>query len=148
MLRERSAGAILFRRDKDNRNVIYYLLLKYNHHWGFPKGNIEKGETPRETAIREIEEETGIKDIKFIEGFEEKIEYIYYLNKNKIYKTVIFYLAETNTEDVKISFEHKDYIWATFKESLKLLSFENIKAILKKAHNKIKGMIEQFFLEK
>ena len=34
---------------------------------------MEKGETPHETAIRETKEETGISDIKFIDGFEEEI---------------------------------------------------------------------------
>ena len=46
-------------------------------HWDFPKGHIEKGEKIKDTIRREVEEETGLKDIKFIEGFKEWIKYFF-----------------------------------------------------------------------
>ena len=57
MLNETSAGAVIFRRD----NEIKYLILHYKFkgdYWDFPRGNIEKGETEEQTAVREIKEET------------------------------------------------------------------------------------------
>ena len=63
-------------------------------HWGFTKGTIEKGESKKETIAREIEEETGIKDIKFIEGFEEKISYFFRQKGKLFYKEVTFFLIE------------------------------------------------------
>jgi bis(5'-nucleosidyl)-tetraphosphatase len=128
---ERSAGAVVFRRDKE---VLYYLLLHYQAgHWDFPKGNIEKGEELKETVERETEEETGIKDIKFIPGFKEKIEYYYKLKDKNIFKTVIFFLAETKTKQVKLSFEHKGFDWLPYKKALNKLTFKNAKNTLIKA---------------
>jgi len=129
---EKSAGTIIFRKDKE---VLYYLLLHYQAgHWDFPKGNIEKGEELTETARRETEEETGVGDIEFIQRFKEKINYFYQRGSKKIYKTVVFFLAETKTEEVKLSFEHQDFEWLSYEKTLKRLTHKNAKEILKKAN--------------
>jgi len=129
---EKSAGAVVFRREGDK---IYYLLLHYEAgHWDFPKGHIEKGETIEETARREVEEETGLKDIKFIEGFKEWIKYFFKLKGKNIFKIVTFLLAETKQKEIKISWEHIGFKWLPYEEALKQLTFKNSKEILKKAH--------------
>ena len=135
---EKSAGAIVFRRENGK---IYYLLLHYpasekgfKDYWGFPKGHIEKGENPEETARREIEEETGLKDIKFIDGFKEWIKYFFKREGKNVFKIVTFFLAETSQKEVKLSFEHSGYEWLTFDEALERLTFRNSKEILKKAN--------------
>lgn len=133
---EKSAGAIIFRKEDKK---IYYLLLYYEiGHWGVAKGHIEKGETLENTARREIEEETGIKDIKFIEGFKEWIKYFFKLKGENIMKIATFLLAETKTKEIKLSFEHKDYAWLEYEEALEKLTFKNSKEILKKANNFLK----------
>jgi len=143
MPRETSAGAVIFRK---NNNEIYYLLLHYEAgHWDFPKGHIEKGESEEDTVRREVEEETGIKDIKIIEGFKEWIKYTfrrtYGLKKEEkekpewVFKIVTFYLAETETKEVKISFEHTGFKWLPYNEALKQLTFKKAKEILEKAHH-------------
>ena len=64
---EKSAGAIIFRKEEGN---LCYLLLHYQSgHWDSLKGHIEKEESMEETVRREVEEETGIKDIKIIPSF-------------------------------------------------------------------------------
>ena len=103
-------------------------------HWGFPKGHIEKGETIEDTARREIEEETGISDIDFIEGFKEWIKYFFKLKGKNIFKIVTYLLAETKQKEVKISWEHTGYKWLPYKEAIKQLTFENTKGILRKAN--------------
>jgi len=81
---EKSAGAIIFRREK---GILKYLLLHYKAgHWDFPKGNIERGESLAETVKREIKEESGIFDLNFIPGFKESIEYFYKLKSKNIFK--------------------------------------------------------------
>jgi len=103
---EKSAGAVILRREG---NKIYYLLLHYpsnakapREYWDFPKGHIEKGEKPEETVKREVEEETGLKDIKFVEGFKEWIKYFFKHKGKNVFKIVTFLLAEAETEEVKI----------------------------------------------
>jgi len=139
---EKSAGAIIFR--KENKK-IYYLLLHYQaNHWGFAKGRIERGEKPEEAARREIKEETGIEKIKFLSEFKETIKYFYKKYPNKIdkektgksiFKTVIFFLAQTKTKKVKISWEHKNFKWLSCQQALKQLTFKNAQEILEKAND-------------
>jgi bis(5'-nucleosidyl)-tetraphosphatase len=146
---EKSAGAIIFRKDfnppsalplKRAPGKIYYLLLHYHAgHWDFPKGNIEKGEKPKETAKREIQEETGIGDANFIGGFKEVIKYFYRLKGKNIFKIVIFYLVETKTKKIKISWEHIGFKWLPYKEAIEQLTFKNAKEVLQKANDFLSG---------
>ncbi len=130
---ERSAGAVIFRKETD---VTEYLLLHYQSgHWDFPKGHIEKEEKEVDTVKREVEEETGLKDLKIIEDLKEQIKYFFKLKGQSIFKTVIFYLAETKTKEVKISWEHIGYKWLPYEEAIEQLTFKNAKDVLKKAHN-------------
>ena len=141
MPKEKSAGAIIYLM---KNNVPHYLLLHYpSGHWEFAKGHIEEGEKTEETAKREIEEETGIKNIKLIPGFKEYSKYFFKKSYDLegeakklapwVFKLVIFYLAETDTENVKISDEHKGFLWLPFTEAIKKLTFKNAKELLKKA---------------
>ena len=130
---EKSAGAVIFRKENDK---IHYLLLHYQSgHWDFPKGNIEKEEKPEETVKREIKEETGIGEIGLIPGFKETIKYFYKLKGKNIFKIVVFYLAQTQTKKVKISWEHIGYKWLPYQEAIAQLTFKNAKEILKKTND-------------
>ncbi|MBZ9578705.1 NUDIX domain-containing protein [Patescibacteria group bacterium] len=136
---EKSAGAVIFRKEK---GIIKYLLLHYpssskapRNYWDLPKGHIEKGEKELETVKREVEEETGLKDLRFIEGFKEWIQYFFKFKGKTVFKIVIFYLAETKTKKVRTSFEHIGYKWLPYEEALAKLTFKNAKEILKKANN-------------
>lgn len=131
MIEETSAGIVLFRKE-DSKNL--FLLLHYpSGHWDFVKGKMEKGESTRETAIRETKEETGITDIKFVDGFEEWIEYNFQYQKELVHKKVVFFLAETTTKQVNISHEHLDYTWMDYNTAMEKTTFDNAKTVLTKA---------------
>src|SRR5712692_2807992 len=130
-MEERSAGAILFNGIGSTRR---YLLLRYPAgHWDFPKGNVEKGETEGQTVLREVREETGLDDVKLIDGFRRNIEYFYLRERKSIHKEVVFLLAETKTDDVKISFEHQAFGWFSFQEALENVTYNNSRRILLQA---------------
>ena len=130
MLEERSAGAIIY---QDLPSGKMYLLLNYpSGHWDFVKGNIERGETLKQTVLREIREETGISDINFVDGFEDKLEYYYQRNGEVVHKEVIFFLAKTSTNIVTLSHEHVDYLWLTFNDTLQKLTYKTAQRLLKK----------------
>jgi bis(5'-nucleosidyl)-tetraphosphatase len=132
MLEERSAGAILYRESPLGK---LYLLLNYpSGHWDFVKGNIEKGETFKQTTLREIKEETGITDVSFVEGFENKVEYHYQRDGELVHKEVVFFLAKTATEHVEISFEHSGFIWLKYNDALKKLTYKTAQGMLKKVN--------------
>jgi 8-oxo-dGTP pyrophosphatase MutT (NUDIX family) len=146
---EKSAGAVIFRKEN---NKIYYLLLHYpsvshraeKDYWDFPKGHLEKGEKEIDTVKREVFEETGLKEIKFVEGFKEWIKYFFKYQGKNIFKIVTFYLVETDKKEIKISSEHLGYEWLPFNEAMERLTFDNAKEILKKAEN----FLKKIFIEK
>lgn len=138
MSKEKSAGAVIFRVDN---KTAYYLLLHYpssarakGEYWDLPKGHIEAGETEEETAKREVQEETGLKDIKVLDGFCETIHYWFRVEGKTISKTVVFYLAQTDQENIKISAEHLGYAWLSYEKALEKLTHENAQLLLKKSN--------------
>jgi bis(5'-nucleosidyl)-tetraphosphatase len=133
MLEERSAGTILYQESPLGKK---YLLLNYpSGHWDFVKGNIEKDETFKQTVVREVMEETGITDIEFVDGFEDKVEYYYQRDGEVIHKEVIFFLAHTKTNNIILSHEHQDYTWLNFNDTLKKLTYKTAQNLFKKIKN-------------
>jgi len=142
MREEKSCGAVVFRRQGDQ---LFFLLLEYfGNYFDFPKGNQEAGESEQTTARREIDEETGVRDIRFIEGFHEPITYFYQRENEITHKQVTFFLAETSTEEVKVSYEHKGFRWLPYNEADATLKFANSRDILKKAHAFLEGSLLRF----
>ncbi|KCZ72963.1 NTP pyrophosphohydrolase [Candidatus Methanoperedens nitroreducens] len=136
MPRKRSCGAVVFRRNQEVR----YLLLRYEAgHWEFVKGEVEANEGEMDTVIRELKEETGITDARFIGDFREKISYFFKSGGKTIYKEVTFFLIETQESDVELSHEHTGYEWLNYKDAMERLTFNNAKNVLKKAHNFLKA---------
>ncbi|MDP6704644.1 MAG: NUDIX domain-containing protein [archaeon] len=138
MAREKSAGAVVF--IKTPRGPEYLLLLypssakAKNGYWDFAKGHMEKGETEQQTALREVIEETGLKDVKLKNGFRQTIQYYFTIGKKNVFKTVAFYVGETKSRNVKISYEHKGYQWLPYEAALSTVKYQNAKKILKSAH--------------
>ncbi len=130
MLNEKSCGAVVYNKTPETK----YLLLQYEAgHWDFVKGNVEQGETEKQTTVRELGEETGIIDAKFIEGFRQKIGYYYKRQGSTVYKEVVFFLMESPSPKVTLSFEHIGYAWLTYKEAMEKLTFKNARDVLQKA---------------
>jgi len=136
MREEKSAGAATF---YIGENGPEFLLLHYGKgHWGFPKGHIEANETETQAMLRELEEETGIKGAKIIPNFRERITYFFMDNGKKIKKQVVFFLVESKTKDVKLSFEHTGYVWLPYEKAVETLTFGNARKVLKKAYDFVK----------
>ena len=139
MQKEVSAGIVLYNDDNDE---VQFLVLKYpGGHWDFVKGKMENSEEPKQTAIRETKEETGIIDVEFIDGFNEEISYTFYVKNEEIDKKVIFYLGKTQSTEIVISHEHLDFAWLNFKDAMERITYENAKRILTKANNLLQNGI-------
>ncbi|HBB36965.1 MAG: hypothetical protein UX02_C0002G0175 [Candidatus Moranbacteria bacterium GW2011_GWC1_45_18] len=146
---EKSVGAVVFRREK---NKILYLLIQhpksdgFQGHWDFPKGHIEKGETWEDALRREVKEETGITKFEIIPGFYTWYKYFYRAKGNEkkerkasnrginIFKIVTAYLAKTEEKEVRLSFEHVNFSWLEYKESLKRITYKNSRNAFKEAN--------------
>jgi 8-oxo-dGTP pyrophosphatase MutT (NUDIX family) len=115
-----SAGVVVVRWAGEWR----FLLLRAYNHWDFPKGMVEAGEEPLAAAIREVEEETLIKDLEFAWG--EQYTQTGPYSRGKIAR---YYLARTNTEKISLPVseelgraEHSEYRWVDYQTALKLVS--------------------------
>ncbi len=135
MPREISAGVILFRQAPEP----YYLLLHYgSDHWDFPKGHIEAGEDAQQTAIRELKEETGISDVRFVDGYKQTLRYFFRQKGIGIFKTVIYFLAESQQSTVSLSHEHIGFDWLPYDLAMVRLTFKNSQDLLAKAHTHLR----------
>lgn len=137
MLNEFSSGGIVL---KD-----YQVLLIENTRmsnpaekwWGFPKGHLEAGESSQEAAIREVEEETGIKS-EIIQKIGQS-KYVLTKNGEKIFKVVtIFLMKYLSGEPTPQVGETSNVIWLPIEEALKKLTYPGDKELLRKAKELIK----------
>lgn len=119
---------------------IEYILLKRKKHWKgweFPKGKVERFETKKTAAKREVKEETGLKVLK-VKKFKEKGIYLYdkklWDRPDKIGQTYHLFAIEVEKGEGKLKLdpiEHNGYKWMDFKEAEKTLTWENQKKCLK-----------------
>ncbi|MBT3405302.1 NUDIX domain-containing protein [archaeon] len=141
-----SAGGIVY---CIKNGVIQYLLLKHiktGAHWGFPKGRIEEGEKKKETAKREIIEETGIRNFVLDENFVEDIFYSFEKDGIVQDKTVTYFLAEVQQKTTLLSDEHSEFFWGEYDDILdKLINITDIE-VFKKANDWIKICIANSLL--
>jgi bis(5'-nucleosidyl)-tetraphosphatase len=133
VIEELSAGAVVFYKDQQRLERVYLVLNYPAGHWDFPKGAVEKGETEEQAAVREIREETGIEVSSFIPGFRRKIEYRYRKGNGLSHKQVVFFIAKSNTDQVRISHEHSRYEWLTWEKAQSRLTFANARNVLRDA---------------
>ena len=133
----KSSGAIVYK--VEGNEIKYLLIMLIRGNWGFPKGHFEGEETEKETAVREIFEETGL-NVKFHDDFRETIQYF---PAPFIFKTVIYFLAEAVTDNVKIQTDEvAEYRWATYDEAAKLITYRLQKKILKKANDMLSNELK------
>ena len=130
---DKSCGVVLFNSGK-------VLLLRHSPlssrgggHWDFPKGHIDDGETEIQTALRELEEETGIAHANVIDGFRETITYTFSGGKKQIGKEVVFFIATTKESKVTLIHEHIDYSWLDFDSAFSRLTYDNARQVLRSA---------------
>lgn len=130
MIYEKSCGAVIY-TEKDGRR-LYLIELMQKGHRSICKGHVENDESERQTAEREILEETGL-TVRFLDGFRETIEYSPY---DGCMKTVVFFLAKADNTDVTVQEEEvREISWLPFEKALSALTFESDKEILRKAEH-------------
>ena len=132
MIEAISCGGVVIHRGK-----ILLLYKNYKHKyvgWVLPKGTVEPGELHRETALREVEEETSVsaKIVKYI----GHSQYTFQGRDDIVNKTVHWYLMRANSFYCKPQREEHfvDAGYYKFHEAYHLLKFNDERQIMKKAY--------------
>lgn len=112
----RAAGILLVTRQEPRQ----FLLMRHSDRWDLPKGHSEPDETDLETALRETEEETGLKqgEIAVDDGFRFEISYpVRYKKKgDRVFqKTVVYLLGEIDEVFTPVLTEHESFEWFDWK---------------------------------
>ncbi len=139
MIHEKSCGALVLRnqKDADGTKKTYILMIRHTNggHRSFPKGHVEKGETERMTAEREVSEETSVR-IHISEKFREAVYYKPRPNSNK---EVIYFLAFTRQTDIKAQEgEVAEVEWVPIEDARGALTHDNDKRVLDAAMEYLK----------
>ena len=127
---EHSAGAVVFTREAGELRFV--ILRSVFGNPGFPKGHIEDGETDRDTALREVEEETGLR-IRLLPDF-RAVNVFPLPNKTNTWKQVVYYLGEYENQALRPKEgEISDARLLPYEAALTALSFENTRTVLREA---------------
>lgn len=138
MKKEISAGGVVYKREKGKIKIA---LIKDSYgRWALPKGHVEKGERREETAIREAEEELGLKDLK-VKKFIDFAHFMFRLKGELISKTLYSYLIQCpKCGRLKRSWEIQDAKWMDIDKAIQMAAYKDTKETLKKAKKILKKL--------
>jgi 8-oxo-dGTP pyrophosphatase MutT (NUDIX family) len=138
IVREPTAGGLVFRRDKDG-NVEFLLIQDHKDRWTIPKGHIEEGETAQEAARREIGEEAGLHDVDIL-GWLGKIHFRYRRVDKLVLISQQVYLMRVKTDGNEIQKEEwmNGIKWFKFHDALEEIEYEDIGKLMLLAMKRIR----------
>ncbi|HSW98461.1 MAG TPA: NUDIX domain-containing protein [Candidatus Saccharimonadales bacterium] len=102
VVHETTAGGVIFRKSKTDPSKVEILLIQdAKDRWTIPKGHVEEGEEPKQTAEREINEETGLKEMKVFNWL-GKVSFRYRRGQTLVLMTMHIYLVQAlgDTDDL------------------------------------------------
>ena len=133
---EKSCGALVVRREKDN----YYILMIRHKAGGsrsFPKGHMEQGESEYATALREVMEETSSR-IAIISDFRATVKYS---PSPGVMKEVVYFLAFTTEESIKArEGEIAEVEWVPLEKAENCLTHEYDKTVFRAAMERMQHL--------
>ena len=133
IVREPTSGGIIFRFTEDKKDIEVLLIQDSKNRWTIPKGHIEPGETAKMTARREIEEETGLKNVSILTWL-GKIHFKYRRADKLVLMTTQIYLVQALDEKWM-----KGIQWFPFADALNAIEYEDIGKLMLIAKKKIRA---------
>lgn len=127
----KASGGIVQKDDK-------YLLIFRNNKWDLPKGKQSKGENIKETAIREIEEETNVNNLVIIKRLTDTY-HIYTSEKYQILKKCYWFHLKTNSNSNPLPQTEENIT------DVKWLQINEIEHIIENTYPSIAYLLKKFF---
>ncbi len=126
---EISAGGIVVRKNKNSWEVL--LMRDMSNNWTFPKGLVEKGEDLVAAAAREIQEEVGLSDVRFIAKL-PTIRYMY--QRNGLISKVVHYFLFTSSGTATLAPQKEEGIkearWVPIDQAREIIGYPKTNAPL------------------
>ncbi len=129
VLREPTAGGIVYRKKANKVEIL--LIQDAKDRWTIPKGHIEEGEEARDTAKREIQEETGLTKLRVLNWL-GKINFQYRRSHSLVLMTTDIFLVEAlgDTDKLKPEDWMNGIKWFSTNEALDKIEYEDIEKII------------------
>jgi 8-oxo-dGTP pyrophosphatase MutT (NUDIX family) len=128
MIYDHSYGVLPVKKEQTEWKV-FLIKHKKGEHWGFPKGHAENQETAQMAAIRETKEECGLNFKRFLFDIPLEETYVFTREKEKISKTVLYFIAEVEGEPKLQPEEIADGRWFSLIDARKQLTFPATKVL-------------------
>ena len=131
IVREPTSGGIVFRMSRDNKDIEILLIQDSKNRWTIPKGHIEPGETAKQTAVREIGEESGLHHVQVLTWL-GKIHFKYRRQDKLVLMTTQIYLVRSLDEHEKPQKEKwmNGIKWFNFNDALNAIEYDDIEKLM------------------
>jgi 8-oxo-dGTP pyrophosphatase MutT (NUDIX family) len=126
VVHETTSGGIIFRRSPEGKLEIL-LIQDAKNRWTIPKGHVEPDEEPKQTAKREIQEETGLKEMKVMSWL-GKVNFRYRRANTLVLMTMHIYLVQGlgDTNDLQGEDWLNDIRWLPAAVAIDKIAYDDI----------------------
>lgn len=121
----RAAGGVVVREGSGGPEILVVHRPKYGD-WTFPKGKAEAGESDEDCALREVEEETGLRC-----ALREELPSTSYTDSQGRPKCVCYWLMDPIGGELAFHHEVDEARWVSPGEALRLLSYDRDVSLLR-----------------
>jgi 8-oxo-dGTP pyrophosphatase MutT (NUDIX family) len=136
---EISAGGVVYRQNAAGLDVLIAKDAGY-HKWVLPKGLVRKNESYEQTALREVEEEVGVR-ARVVAPLGEPEKYIYTARGMRVFKSVYYFLMEYESgSETQHDSEMEDVRWVPIDEAIELMGYKAAKDVLVRSKALLSGL--------